>query len=347
MDTHPASQQQHHYPFNTHSSGTSHTKRRTIVLFAIRPNEKCSAFQWSAGHTQLLHFRDRVRKRCVIFVGSRRGGAVTENGHRGLLFGVNVNGELCWRRPGNENGRSFPPHCSDGNRRHLSRWWPPPSSTVQNDMVSLTQRLIYLEISWTSTAKPQRAPPKAYQVLLKTHRLTIFLTAHQSSTIAKLKEEALSALTSDVLSSSSGVPRIPTAPGEDFDMMDGGEGDGETPRVESTEDFELCRIVKDKGKSTAASSAYAPVSYETLDPATPIKGLFNNWETLYVQFRDEGGMLSLSSNNFCSPSLGNLLPVEVSQPSLLDEEDDEPRRALPAPDSPSAVGKGKRKAPPE
>ncbi|KAG8218882.1 hypothetical protein J3R82DRAFT_4561 [Butyriboletus roseoflavus] len=174
---------------------------------------------------------------------------------------------------------------------------------------------------------PQRAPPKAYQTLLKTHRLTIFLTTPQSSTIAKLKEEALSALTSAVLSSSSSVPRIPTAPGEDIDMMD-----AEVPRVESTEDFELCRVVKDKGKSNAASSASPPVSYETLGPATPIKGLLNNWETLYVQFRDEDG---------------NLLPVEVSQPSLLDEEDEEPRRAPLAPESPAAVGKGKRKAPPE
>lgn len=109
-----------------------------------------------------------------------------------------------------------------------------------------------------------------------------------------MKEEALSALTSAVLSSSSGVPRIPTAPGEDVDMMDEEEGDAEVPRVESMEDFELCRIVKDRWKSNAASSASASVSYETLDPSTPIKGLLNNWEVLYVQFRDEDGMFSLS-----------------------------------------------------
>ncbi|KAH0840154.1 hypothetical protein J3R83DRAFT_1137 [Lanmaoa asiatica] len=179
---------------------------------------------------------------------------------------------------------------------------------------------------------PPRVPPKAYQFLLKTHRLTIFLTVHQSSTIAKLKEEALSALTSAVLSSSSGVPRIPTAPGEDVDMMEEEEADAEIPRVESTEDFELCRAVKDKSKSNAASSASAAVPYETLDPSTPIKGLLSNWEILYVQFRDEDG---------------NLLPVEFSQPSLLDEEDEEPRRAPPVPESLVPVGKGKRKAHPE
>jgi hypothetical protein len=139
-----------------------------------------------------------------------------------------------------------------------------------------------------------------------------------------LKEEALSALTSGVLSSS-------TAPSEDVEM-DEEDGDTEVPRVESTEDFELCRAVKDKGKSNAASSASAPASYETLNPSTPIKGLLSNWETLYVQFRDEDG---------------NLFPVQVSQPSLLDEEDEEPRRAPPVPESPVAVGKGKRKAPPE
>jgi len=127
-----------------------------------------------------------------------------------------------------------------------------------------------------------------------------------------------------VLSAPSSIP----APGEDIEM---GEEEGEVPRVESTEEFELCRAVKDKGKSNAASSTSTPASYETLNPSMPIKGLLSNWETLYVQFRDEDG---------------NLLPVQVSQPSLLDEEE-EPRRAPPVSESPAAVGKGKRKAPPE
>lgn len=71
------------------------------------------------------------------------------------------------------------------------------------------------------------------------------------------------------------------------------EGVTEIPRVQSTDDFELCRMVKDKGKANAASSA---VSYEPLDPSAPIKGLLSNWETLYVQFRDEDGMRSVSSD---------------------------------------------------
>ena len=166
--------------------------------------------------------------------------------------------------------------------------------------------------------------------------------------IAKLKEEALSALTSDVLLSSSGMARIPTAPGEDDNIMDEDGENGEVPRVTSTGDFELCRVVKDKGKSNAASGP-APVSYEILSSSTPIKGLLNNWESLYVQFRDEDGMFSshLFSDNLRSPSPGDLLPVEVSQPSLLDEEDEDPRRAPPVSEFPVAVGKGKRKAPPE
>ncbi|KAF8835967.1 hypothetical protein BDN67DRAFT_974732 [Paxillus ammoniavirescens] len=177
-----------------------------------------------------------------------------------------------------------------------------------------------------------RAPPKAYQLLLKTHKLTIFLTAPQSSTIETIKGEALSALTSDVLlSSSSGVPRIPTAPGEDLEMSYEEEsGEGEVPRVKSTEDFELCRVVKDKGKSNATSST--PTSYEALDPSNPIKGLLSNWEVLYVRFRD---------------GEGNLMPVNVSHASLLDDEDEDPRRAPAVSESPIAVGKGKRKAPPE
>jgi hypothetical protein len=42
---------------------------------------------------------------------------------------------------------------------------------------------------------------------------------------------------------------------------------------------------------------------------------------------------------------GNPLPVEVTLPSLLDEEDEEPRK--PAEPEPVSVNKGKRKAPPE
>ncbi|KAL4076281.1 hypothetical protein J3A83DRAFT_4089630, partial [Scleroderma citrinum] len=144
---------------------------------------------------------------------------------------------------------------------------------------------------------PTRPFPKAYILLLKTHRLTIFLPTPQSSTIASLKSEALSAFS----------------------------GNEDIPNVQSTDNFELCRAIKDRGKSNAVTA------YEVLDPTAPIRGLLGNWEELYVQFRDEDG---------------NLLPVQVSQPSLLDEEEEDATRSrVPPPDGP--VGKGKRKAPPE
>ena len=130
-------------------------------------------------------------------------------------------------------------------------------------------------------------------------------------------------------------------------MTDEEGANSEVPRVQSMEDFELCRAIKDKGKSSAASSASASMLYETLKPSAPIKGLLSNWETLYVQFKDENGVLSLSPIIFCSPNPGDPLPIEVSQPSLLDGEDEEPRRAHTIQESPVAVGKGKRKAPPE
>ncbi|KAH7931324.1 hypothetical protein BV22DRAFT_1077247 [Leucogyrophana mollusca] len=148
---------------------------------------------------------------------------------------------------------------------------------------------------------PPRALPKAYQILVKTHQLTIFLTASQSATIASLKEEVLSALSSDV--------------NEVEDV----------PQVSSLDEFELCRAVKDKGKITT--------QYETLDGSQPVKGVLSNWEVIYLQFRDEAG---------------NLLPVEVSQPSLLDDDEEETRpRAQATPSLDSPVGKGKRKAHPE
>ncbi|KAG0703913.1 hypothetical protein DFH29DRAFT_914671 [Suillus ampliporus] len=139
---------------------------------------------------------------------------------------------------------------------------------------------------------PPRAAPKTYQILVKTHQVTIFLTVPQSATIALLKDEALSALTS----------RVATE-------------DESFPRVNTTSDFELARSVKEKEKSRSG------VTYEVLEPDKTIRGLLMNWELLYFQFRDEDG---------------NLMPVEVSQPSLVDDEEEE-----------APVNKGKRKAPSE
>ncbi|KAG6334869.1 hypothetical protein ID866_4229 [Astraeus odoratus] len=115
----------------------------------------------------------------------------------------------------------------------------------------------------------------------------------------------------------------------DTDASEDGKGkhysSEDIPPVESTDDFELCRAVKDRGKSSEKST------YEVLDSACLIRGLLNNWEELYVQFRDQDG---------------NLLPVQVSELSLLEEEEEEQARVrAPLPSMP--VRKGKRKAPPE
>lgn len=166
----------------------------------------------------------------------------------------------------------------------------------------------------TMALQPQRVPPKAYQILVKTHQVTVFLTVPHSATIAMLKDEALSALTS----------RVATQ-------------DESLPHVNSTSEFELARAVKEKEKSRSG------VTYEVLEPDKSIRSLLANWEVLYFQFRDEESesttcclaflvVLQLDLNG-CQ---GNLMPVEVSQPSLIDDEEDEP-----------PVNKGKRKAPSE
>ncbi|KAI6135143.1 hypothetical protein EDD17DRAFT_1434543, partial [Pisolithus thermaeus] len=134
---------------------------------------------------------------------------------------------------------------------------------------------------------PPRPPPKIYILLLKTHRLTIFLSAPQEATIRSLKAEALSALSSPDM----------------FDVDGNGNGNAneDIPVVTSADDFELCRAIR--GKQNAA-----PTAYEVLDAESQIRVLLNNWEEVYVQFRDENG---------------KLVPVQVSQTSLLDEEEEE------------------------
>ncbi|KAI6034952.1 hypothetical protein F5J12DRAFT_886783 [Pisolithus orientalis] len=118
--------------------------------------------------------------------------------------------------------------------------------------------------------------------------------------------------------------RCPTVDGSG----NGGSANEDIPTVTSTDDFELCRAIRSSKQNAAASP-----SYEVLDADSPIRGLLNNWEELYVQFRDENG---------------KLMPVQVSQTSLLDEEEEEQARRAPPPPQPTThVGKGKRKAPPE
>ncbi|KAI0775393.1 hypothetical protein BC629DRAFT_1595032 [Irpex lacteus] len=99
----------------------------------------------------------------------------------------------------------------------------------------------------------------------------------------------------------------------DFDP----EGEWAVPTVETTDDFELSRAVKERGRPTG--------EYDLLSNKDTVKQSLMNWETLFIRFRDDNG---------------NLLPVKVALPSIADVEEEEP---APAP----APSKGKRKAGPE
>ncbi|KAJ7265462.1 hypothetical protein B0H12DRAFT_1180061 [Mycena haematopus] len=73
---------------------------------------------------------------------------------------------------------------------------------------------------------PPRTNAKIYQVLIKTHKLTILTTVAPTISVAALKAEVLSALTDDV------------------NTLE------DVPRPKNVRDFELCRAVKDRGKPT-------------------------------------------------------------------------------------------------
>jgi len=188
---------------------------------------------------------------------------------------------------------------------------------------------------------PPKAQPKIYQLLFKTHKLTILLTTPPNTTIASLKMEVFSALSSDV----NQVENV--------------------PKVTSEKAFEISRAVKDRGKKT--------LQYEVLERSQTVKDTLTNWEVLFLQFRDRSGKSIVTSlipsstlplvndcpclypnDNFKTMFIlsllveyvGNLLPVEVTQPSLLDEDDEEPPKNRPTPEL-LPGNKGKRKAPEE
>ncbi|KAF7792811.1 hypothetical protein EIP86_003910 [Pleurotus ostreatoroseus] len=151
--------------------------------------------------------------------------------------------------------------------------------------------------------------PKTYILSFKTHKLTVLTTVTQPDrkTIADLKEEALSALTSDVVANPHvevdiGLPEV--------------DPQWEVPQVTSVDDFELCKAVKERGRPTG--------QYEPLSPDATVKQSVPNWESLYIQFKNKQG---------------RPIPVKVSLPAIEDEDEDEAEL--------SAARKGKRKAGPE
>jgi len=81
--------------------------------------------------------------------------------------------------------------------------------------------------------------------------------------MAEVKQETLSALKADIAS----------------DALDVTAMDPPEFNVETIEDFELCRAVKDKGKLTG--------NYEVLDSSKILRESgIAGWETIFLQFRD-------------------------------------------------------------
>ncbi|KAJ3487983.1 hypothetical protein NLI96_g3159 [Meripilus lineatus] len=161
---------------------------------------------------------------------------------------------------------------------------------------------------------PPKPQPKNYVLLLKTHKLTVLLNAPQTSTVASLKADALSALQAPVLSN-------PIPPSElDESLMDVDRPDSDEWKVPSVQDlnsFELCRALKERNRPTG--------NYEMLNDKATIKESLVNWEHVFVRFRDENGELQ---------------PVKVLQPALVEEDDEEEQYAQAL----AAARKGKRKA---
>ncbi|KAF5371315.1 hypothetical protein D9758_004204 [Tetrapyrgos nigripes] len=132
---------------------------------------------------------------------------------------------------------------------------------------------------------PPKPAPKIYQILLRTHKLTIFFTLSPSATVASLKEEALGALTSDV------------------NQVE------DVPQVHAVDKFEICR--RDKAGR-----------YELLDEGKELKeSKISNWEVLYIQFKDESG--NLAPITVTEPSIDDDEDVQsmAPPPSDLGESD--------------------------
>jgi len=141
---------------------------------------------------------------------------------------------------------------------------------------------------------PPRAPPKVHHIQLRTHKLSVFVTVPPSATIQEIKEEALSALSWD-------INRV-----EDV------------PNVQTVDDFELHKAVKEKGNVKG---------FEALDATTRVRDHnLASYDSLYIQFKD--------------PSTGEALPITYTQPSV-DDEDQPMEEDIPPM---SSVSKGKRKA---
>ncbi|THH08813.1 hypothetical protein EW145_g2449 [Phellinidium pouzarii] len=109
---------------------------------------------------------------------------------------------------------------------------------------------------------PPKILYKTLPILLKSRRLTVLLEAAPSKTIADLKQEALSALTSSVVNVN---------------------GELDVPEVHSIDDFEICREVKERRIPTG--------KFETLGGSILVKDTAVAYETLIIRFRENGRLM--------------------------------------------------------
>jgi len=153
---------------------------------------------------------------------------------------------------------------------------------------------------------PSKSHPNIFQVLVKTHKLTVFIALPNETPISVVKEQVLSAFTDDVF-----------------------KGIHDVPNVSDLDDFVLSREVVERGHGTS--------SYDVLTDSQKLKDVVGNWAVLFVQFKDDSGKIR---------------PVEVTIPSLADEEEDygtlnvgsDPAMVIEDAFEESSVGKGKRRA---
>ena len=159
---------------------------------------------------------------------------------------------------------------------------------------------------------------------MKTHRLTVFLALPNETTISAVKEQVLSAFTDDVF-----------------------KGIQDVPNVSALDDFVLSREVVERGQGTS--------SHDILTDNQKLKDVVGNWAVLFVQFKDDSGARNDSLHQFIRPSSicpGNIRPIEVTIPSLADDDEDygtlhvgsDPVMDIDEAFEQSGVGKGKRRA---
>lgn len=108
------------------------------------------------------------------------------------------------------------------------------------------------------------------------------------------------------------------------------KGIHDVPQISGLDDFVLSREVTERGKDTT--------SYEILTDDEVLKNVVGNWAVLFVQFKDDSGQIQ---------------PVEVTIPPLMDDEDEVSCTPGAVDDLPmdldetleeSSIRKGKRKA---